>query len=287
MAQIAGWPQWGGIGSPVSMSTVGESLYGFYGYICDGYYKDLADIQNSPKPAAYPTDGTFNRTNTVWPGDIKFKDLDGNGIIDENDRTNIGSPMPDFTFGLNNSFRYKNFDLSLFIAGSIGNKILNYTSITLSNMSSTYNNQLQYVKDHAVLEPIDASKKYDGTNNIFNWFDDITNVRMAAGNPTAPRAISNDPNSNARISDRYIEDGSYLRVKNITVGYTLPSKWTKSIKIENVRAYVNIQNLWTITGFTGMDPEVGVNTMTPNVYGMDYGRYPSPTVYTFGVNLSF
>jgi hypothetical protein len=154
-------------------------------------------------------------------------------------------------------------------------------------MANISNNQLRFIKDHVALEPIDPSRTYDGTGGVWDWYDDIYNVRMTDGSFTAPRAIGNDPNSNTRVSDRYIEDGSYLRVKNITLGYTLPAKWTKAIKLDNVRAHINIQNLWTITGYSGYDPEVGVNTMTQNVYGMDYGRYPSPTVYTFGLNISF
>ena len=293
-AHIEGYPQWEGIGSPVSLSRIGESLYNFYGYVADGYYKDLADLQNSPKPRAYPSDGTsFNRYNTVWVGDVKFKDISGpegvpDGIIDEYDRTNIGSPMPKFNFGINNTFRYKNFDLSVFVNGTYGNKIFNYTAIELSGMSSAYRNQLQYVKDRARLEPINPNMMYDGTNGIWNWFDDVNNVRLIdSATPSAPRAASGDPNQNARAGDRYIEDGSYLRIKNITLGYTLPDKLLSRLGIENVRIHANIQNLYTFTKYSGFDPEVGVNPMTPNVYGLDYGRYPTPTIYSMGLNFSF
>ncbi|MDR2859607.1 MAG: TonB-dependent receptor [Mediterranea sp.] len=293
-AHIEGYPQWGGIGSPVTVTNVGESLYNFFGYVTDGYYKDLDDLRNSPKEVKYPADGTsFNRYNTVWVGDVKFKDLSGpdgkpDGKIDENDRVNLGSPMPKFTFGLTNTFRYKNFDLALFLSGSYGNKIFNYTAIGFSNMNGIYSNQLKLVAERVRLESINPNKEYDGTNGINNWFEDITNVRVAnTATPSAPRAISGDPNDNDRISDRYIEDGSYIRVKNVTVGYTVPAKLVRKYKLETLRVYANFQNLYTLTSYSGFDPEVGVSTMTPNVYGLDYGRYPSPQAYTFGLNISF
>ncbi|GHV58072.1 SusC/RagA family TonB-linked outer membrane protein [Bacteroidia bacterium] len=291
---ITGYPQWGGVGSPITITRVGDPLYNFYGFITDGYYKDLEDIQNSPKPAAYPADGvSFNRYNTVWPGDLKFKDIGGpdgvpDGVIDDYDRTVIGSPMPKFTYGMTNTFHYKNFDLSIFINGTYGNKVYNYTAVGLSNMDGIYNNQLKYVVDRARLEAINTNITYDGTNGVWNWFEDISNVRIVNhSTPSAPRSIGGDPNSNTRISDRYIEDGSYLRIKNITLGYTLPGSLTRKYKIDNVRIYMNIQNLYTFTKYSGFDPEIGVSTMSNYVYGLDFGRYPSPQIYTLGLNLSF
>jgi TonB-linked SusC/RagA family outer membrane protein len=293
-AHIEGYAQWIGTGELVSLSRIGEPLYSFYGYVTDGYYKDLADIQNSPKGGKYPADGkSFNRNNTVWAGDQKFLDISGpdgvpDNVIDEYDRQVIGSPMPKFTFGMTNTFRYRNFDLSIFINGSYGNKIYNRTAAGLSNMNTAWDNQLQYIKDRAQLEVINPNTTYDGANGVWNWYDDIGNVRIINGTaPTAPRAIRGDPNDNDRVSNRYIENGSYLRIKNVTIGYTLPQMLTQKVKLSTVRAYVNIQNLWTLTKYTGYDPEVGVNTMTPNVYGLDYGRYPSPAVFSFGLNLSF
>lgn len=121
-AQIVGYGQWNDV---VSVSNVGESLYNFYGYVCDGVYQDYEDLQKSPKPEQYPSNGVFNRKNTVWVGDIKYKDISGpdgkpDGVINEYDKTNLGSPMPKFTFGWTNTFRYKDFDLSIFINGSYG-----------------------------------------------------------------------------------------------------------------------------------------------------------------------
>ena len=279
---IMGYAQWGQ--TQVSKTDVGQSLYNFYGYVTDGIYQDLADIERSPKPEKYPTNGVFNGSNTVYVGDIKYKDLNGDGIINELDQTNIGSPMPKYTFGWTNTFRYKGFDLSIFINGSYGNKVMNLTKRGLTNMSSVWCNQHTDVLNRARLEPIDASIVYaDGSK----WYEHIENVRVANPDASLPRAIIGDPNDNDRISDRYVEDGSYLRMKNISLGYTFPKKWIGKLGIENLRLYCNIQNLFTITGYDGYDPEIGVSTMSPNVYGVDYGRYPSPTTYSFGLNMSF
>ena len=210
--------------------------------------------------------------------------MNSDGVIDENDRTNIGSPLPKFTFGWNNAFRYKNFDLTIFLNGSYGNKVFNYLGMKLTHMNSPWSNQLNSVLDRAQIVAIDPNKVYtDGTQ----WYNDITNVRVANPGTSTPRASIQDPNDNDRISDRYIEDGSYLRVKNITLGYTFPSKLISKWGLDNLRVYCNIQNLWTITGYSGYDPEIGASTSSPNVYGLDNGRYPSPTVYSFGLNVSF
>lgn len=288
-AQIVGYGQWTDV---VSVTNVGESLYNFYGYVCDGVYKDLEDLQTSAKPAKYPANGVFNKNNTVWVGDVKYKDLNGDGVIDENDCTNIGSPMPKFTFGWTNTFRYKNFDLSLFINGSVGNKVYNYLSMKLTHMNSTWTNQLTTVGGRAQLAPIDATKDYSSGVSVngvtvYHWYDDVTNVYVTNPNATIPRASVNDPNDNDRVSDRYVEDGSYVRLKNITLGYTFPKGMIKKWGIENLRLYANIQNLLTITGYDGYDPEIGVSTAAANVMGLDNGRYPSPTVYSFGLNITF
>jgi len=288
-ASIVGYGQWNDV---VSKTVVGESLYSFYGYVTDGVYESLEDIETSAKPSnSYPSNGVFNKSNTVWVGDVKYKDLNGDGVIDDNDRTNIGSPMPKYTFGWNNTFRYKNFDLNIFINGSVGNKVLNYLKIKLTNMKSTWTNQLTDVNDRAILAAIDPNKAYpiqdEAGNYINHWYEDITNVYVVNTGATIPRASLTDPNDNDRISDRYIEDGSYIRLKNISLGYTFPKKVISKIGLESLRLYCNIQNLWTITNYSGYDPEVGVSTASANVYGLDFGRYPSPTTYSFGLNVSF
>ena len=283
-AQLIGYGQWNDI---VSVTEIGQPLYGFYGYKVAGVYKDYDDILNSPKAEKYPVDGVFNRSTTVWPGDLKFEDVNKDGFIDSNDRTNIGSPLPLFTYGWTNTFRYKNVDLSIFFNGTYGNKVFNYNLMGqghngLSHMTSYWTNQQKIVTQRAQLVPVDGV--YSDT-----WYEDINNVKVANPNTRMPRITTADPNDNDRVSDRYIEDGSYLRVKNITLGYTLPKKLLNKWQIENIRLYVNIQNLYTLTRYTGYDPEVGASTQdaTGMTFGVDNGRYPSPTTYSCGLNITF
>lgn len=282
-AQLVGYGQWSDV---VSVSEIGQPLYNFYGYVVEGVYRDYDDIMNSPTPDHFPSDGVFNKSNTVWVGDIKYKDVNGDGKIDANDRTVIGSPMPKFTFGWTNTFRYKNIDLSIFLNGSYGNDVMNYLAINLTGMKSTWTNQLNSVNDRAQLVPIDPNKVYPAGQH---WYDDITNIRVKNWQTKTPAARLNDPNDNDRISDRYIEDGSYLRIKNITLGYTFKKSLLKRLHLENLRVYCNIQNLYTFTKYKGYDPEIGASTQDSSglVYGLDFGRYPSPTTYSFGLNISF
>ena len=287
-AQLVGYGQWSDI---VSVTEIGESLYNFYGYKVVGVYKDFDDIMNSPKAEKFPEDGVFNRNTTVWPGDLKFEDVNKDGVINELDRTNIGSPLPKFTFGWTNTFRWKNLDLSIFLNGSVGNKVLNYNMMGqgyngLVHMSSTWYNQHTSIADRARLAAIDPSKTYTGNDS---WQTDVTNVRVVNGDTKTPRPSISDPNDNDRLSDRYVEDGSYLRVKNITLGYTFPKRLLQKVNIDNIRLYVNIQNLYTLTKYSGYDPEVGASTQdsTGLTFGVDNGRYPSPMTCSFGMNITF
>jgi hypothetical protein len=163
---------------------------------------------------------------------------------------------------------------------------MNYTSIPLTSMTSTWNNQIQEkIADRAQLAPIDANKIYDDGSA---WYNDITNVRVTNPGTKTPRvALGNGYNQN--ISSRYIEDGSYIRLKNISLGYTFPKSITNKLYLENLRVYCNLQNVLTITGYDGYDPEIGASTTDANgyVFGLDNGRYPSPFTCTFGLNISF
>lgn len=286
---IEGYGQWSDV---VTRTEVGQSLYSFYGYVCDGVFKDYADLMNSALPEGMDK-SALSRTTSTWIGDIKFKDLNGDGVINEEDKTDIGSPMPKFTFGWNNTFRYKGFDLNIFINGSYGNKVYNYLAMKLTHMNSAWTNQLDDVTDRAQLVCIDESIDYSQGvyveamgQTVYNWYDDVTNVTVA-NDTSIPRATTSDPNDNDRVSDRYIEDGSYLRIKNITLGYTFPTKWVSKIHLKSARVYTNIQNVYTFTDYSGYDPEIGASTASDNVYGLDNGRYPSPTVWSFGLNVTF
>ena len=148
-------------------------------------------------------------------------------------------------------------------------------------------NQLGLVSDRAHVVAIDPDKVYDGTNGIWHWYQDISNVKVENSDTNIPRATTADPNDNDRVSDRYIEDGSYLRIKNITLGYTFKKELISKWGLKNLRAYVNLQNIATFTHYTGYDPEIGASTQSSNVYGLDNGRYPSPTVYSVGLNVTF
>ncbi|MBQ0149039.1 MAG: TonB-dependent receptor [Bacteroidales bacterium] len=281
-AALVGYGQWSDV---ISTTKIGESLYGFYGYIVEGVYTSLEDIENSPKAEKYPKDGVFDRNTTVWVGDLKFKDVNEDGVINEKDRTNIGSPLPLFTFGWNNSFRYKNFDMSIFINGSYGNKLFNYTLLGqgyngLVHMNSPWVNQHKSVASRAQLMP---------KTMVDEWYNDIANVTISNPDTKTPRPTLSDPNDNDRVSTRYIEDGSYIRIKNLSFGYNLPKDLVQKMKIENIRLSMNIQNLYTLTKYSGYDPEVGASTQdaTGMTFGVDNGRYPSPTTYSCGLNITF
>jgi len=284
---LEGYGQWNDV---ISRSVIGGPLYDFYGYIADGVYTSREDIESH----LWGTDfeNGFDRTRTVFVGDIKYRDLNGDGKIDTDDRTSIGSPLPKFVYGLNNTFSYKGFDLTVFINGSYGNKIFNNLKRQLTGMGY-WTNQLKIATEFAQLIPIDANKEYPFVDaygrDIKNWFDDIDNVTIANPNTKMSRAGQSIPYNNSQTSTRYIEDGSYLRIKNIVFGYTLPKNMIKKVQLENVRLNVNIQNLYTFTKYSGYDPEVGINPQDANnfTFGFDSGRYPAPRLISFGVNLTF
>ncbi len=300
---IRGYAQWGNQGDPICISKSGEALYQFYGYVTDGIYQDMDDLLNSPRREGI----AVSRTQGVWIGDVKYKDLNGDGKINTEDMTIIGDPNPAFTGGITNTLTYKGFEFSLFITGSYGNDVYNYTSINLTSMRNAWNNQLKSVDDRARLSIIDESVVYPRTVQVpdktgamvdlvcNSWMDDPYNIRVTGGDGTTPRAAMGDPNGNAAPtsgtggyhSDRYVEDGSYIKIKSISLGYNIPQKYTKYAKINSAKVYVSISNLYTFTKYTGLDPEVGVSQTTNYVSGVDIGRYPSPRIFTVGLNLQF
>lgn len=227
-------------------TTQGSPANYFYGFVTEGIFQSAAEIANH----AVQTAGSDPTTSTA-PGDIKFKDLNGDGVINDKDRTNIGNANPTFTYGLTNTINYKNFELTVFIQGSQGNKVLNFTRwYTEGGVSNgNYSNDV-----------------------IGRWTAPGTSDKM-------PRVILNDPNGNNRVSDRFVEDGSYLRVKNVRLAYTLPSKWADKLKLKRTQFYVSAQNLITLTNYTGMDPEVGG--------GVDQGFYPQSRTLLTGITIDF
>jgi TonB-linked SusC/RagA family outer membrane protein len=216
----------------------------FFGFVTEGVFQNYDEINAH----ADQTPGTDPTVSTA-PGDIKFKDLNNDGIINDKDRTNIGNFNPTFTYGITNTLTYKNLELTCFIQGSQGNKVLNFTRwYTEGGVSNgNYSNAV-----------------------IGRWNGPGSSNSM-------PRMILNDPNGNNRVSDRFVEDGSYMRIKNLRLAYTLPAKWMGKANFKKAQLYGSVQNLLTLTNYSGMDPEVGG--------GVDIGFYPQARVYTIGATI--
>ena len=237
----------------LTRTAAGRAVGGFYGFQTDGLFRTMDELNNGPDQGL-----PISPTGT-WLGDVRYKDLNGDGKIDDQDLTYIGDPNPSFTFGLTNTFRYKNFDLSVFLQGTYGNDVLNYTKRTSEQLSNVYNNQLSTVKDRF------TQNNPDGSLPRYNQWH----------------------NNNFRVSDRFVEDGSYLRIQNVTFGYNLPANLINKAKIANARIFVTGQNLYTFTKYTGYDPELGAFNSSATFFNIDNGNYPNPRTFTFGANITF
>lgn len=247
-----------GSASVVNITQAGHAVGTFYGYVTDGLFRDMSELNNG-------TDwGLAVGPQGIYLGDIRYKDLSGpdgkpDGKIGSEDVTFIGDPNPKFTYGITNSFTYKDIDFSFFLQGVQGSKIFNWTRKYTESLSSVYVNQ-----------STDVLKRYTSSNT----------------NASIPR-YNQWNNNNTRNSDRYIEDGSYLRIQNISVGYNLPGKWISKAKMSNARLYLSAQNVYTFTNYSGYDPEIGSfdkNVLSQNV---DNGHYPNPRTITIGANIEF
>ncbi|MDR1341782.1 MAG: TonB-dependent receptor [Prevotellaceae bacterium] len=260
----------------ITITQVGHPIGVFYGYETNGLFKDKTDIINSPVQVDLNGDGINDvGERAVWPGDIKFKDLSGpngkpDGVIDDFDQTVIGDPNPDFTYSISNTLTYKNLELTLLLSGSQGGDIFNWTRTELEGMSNIWSNQLATAANAARVNTVDSDNPY-----------------LINAGASVPRVTSNDNNDNRRASNRYIEDGSYLRIQNISLGYTLPSRWVNRLSIKQAKVYVNLQNVYTITGYSGFDPEIGAFNQSALLQNVDMGHYPVPRVYTVGLTIGF
>ncbi len=238
----------------VNLTKAGYPIAQFYGYKTAGIFRDQQMLDSSPKQF----DSTANGNSL---GDIRYVALDNHKTITDADKTFIGSPHPNFTFGLTNNFTFKNFDLSIFLQGSQGNKILNLvrksSDLSLDRLSV---NQLNLASDHWTVDNPNASQ---------------------------PRFLAGSDNHNLTLSDRFVEDGSYLRIQNVTLGYVVPVPFLKKLQITRFRIYGSAQNLKTFTKYTGYDPEVGALNQSALTMGVDNGRYPSARTYTIGLNVEF
>lgn len=258
-------------GKPVGQ-LYGYKVIGRFDKAEDFYYKDANGVV---KPVAIPEGSTISESGT-WIGDYIFADVNGDGVINNQDCTFIGDPQPDFTYGIGNTFSWKGFDLSIFFNGSYGNDILNLTGRELSDVRVN-SNLLKECAGYAKVGVIDPNLPADDFRNLY-----VTNPSSRL-----PRLSASTTNANNRISDRYVEDGSYIRLQNISLSYTLPRSLVSKLKLQNVKVYMNLQNVYTWTNYSGYDPEVGSMYGDALMTGVDYGRYPSPRIYTFGLNISF
>jgi TonB-dependent starch-binding outer membrane protein SusC len=252
-------------------SYVGGSIGTFYGYRADGIFQTQQEIDALNQLAP---DGIYQEStgdNPIAPGDRRFKDLDGNGKITSEDREIIGNPFPDFYGGMDFNASYKNFELGLSFYGSYGNDILNFVKVELESLG-----------------------QFGNTNAYTNVSKEYFNNRWTTENPsdTYARAVVEDVNRNTRVSDYYVEDGSFLRLRNIQLAYNVSTEVLDKIGFSNLKIYVSGQNLLTITGYSGLDPEIGTVTDVSGrsgvqTRGLDFGSYPNTQTYTLGVNLQF
>ena len=220
----------------------GEPIGLFYGHVYDGIFANQAEVDaHAEQPLASP-------------GDVRFSDLNNDGVIDDKDRTFIGNSNPKFIYGMNNRFDYKGFDLNIFIQGVQGNDIYNVTHKEISTSLQA-----------------DIAKR---------WYN-------PGDNATLPRLTSTDGNDNYRTSSLWVEDGSYLKIRDITLGYTFNSLNLKKLHVENLRAYISAQNYFTFTNYSGLDPEIGNYFSDIQRTGYDWFPYPMAKTIMFGINVKF
>jgi hypothetical protein len=273
-------------GSPiiVTRTEAGRSIGEFWAYKVTGRINSADDLYNKDGDIkiALPANRVIHPATGIWAGDLIFDDYNKDGVIDQNDRQYLGSPLPKFTYGFGNSFTYKNVDLTIFFAGSFGNKVMNFLNLRIDDPNALAGITRRAATDYARL----SLKDPNGSAN------DIFNVYVSGGNASMPRMTADDVNSNDRLSSRFIEDGSYLRLQNVSLSYAFPKKTFTKLGLNTVTIYLIAQNLLTITKYSGYDPGVG---MTKDQYsggsqnallnGLDPGRYPTSRIFTTGFSL--
>jgi len=287
---------WGVSGQPVDyIERIGEAVGSMWGWVSDGFYttNDFNYDQTTHIYTLKTGVADMNKiSGNVVPGSFKFKDISGpngtpDGVVDDFDKTIIGNPTPKFTGGLNQQFVYRNWDASLFVNFSVGNDVYNANKIEFTNGYSNNSNMLDMMKDRWRI--------IDANGNTVQNSQTINGRVYAVG--AAPDVLS-ALNANAKIwmpikgagafypSTWAIEDGSFLRINNLTIGYSFPGKVLNSLKMEKIRLYFTANNLAIITNYSGYDPEVSVrsNPLTP---GLDYSAYPKSRSFIFGVNATF
>ncbi|OYU54318.1 MAG: SusC/RagA family protein [Chitinophagaceae bacterium BSSC1] len=280
---------WGVSGQPTDyIIRIGDPVGSMWGLVNDGFYK-VSDFDYDAATSVYTLKaGTVNNSGiigTIQPGSVKFKDLDGDGVINlDKDRTIIGNPTPKFTGGWNNQFTYKNWDMSLFVNFSYGNDIYNANKVEFTNGYTGNSNMIDMMAGRW--------KVVTATGQTAQWVNSGGKVVGIA--PDQLSAL----NANASIwqpikgtgafypSSWAIEDGSFLRINNLTLGYSVPVEKLSKLKISKLRFYFTANNLAVFTKYTGYDPEVSVKN-SPLTPGLDYSAYPKSRSFIFGVNASF
>jgi TonB-dependent starch-binding outer membrane protein SusC len=233
-------------GLQITRTEIGLPVGYFYGYKTDGIFQNQNEVNSH-----VGFDGKPMQPNAK-PGDFRFKDVNGDGKIDPDDRTNIGDPTPNWTYGFNLTLAYKGFDMVMFAQGVAGNQIFKATrrfDLQRANMTA------------------DALNRWtgEGTSNTY------------------PRLVDNDPNQNfSRSSDFYVEDGDFFRIKTLQFGYTVPKNWSKKVGLSKCRLYLSGNNLLTLTKYSGFDPEIGGGS-----FGVDRGIYPQARFYLAGLQVGF
>ncbi|WDF75532.1 TonB-dependent receptor [Mucilaginibacter sp. KACC 22773] len=259
----------------IQTTRVGQPIGEFYGYIFDGIFSKPSDFQTHARPAnssgtPYPISSSGGG---IWYGDRMFKDLNGDGIIDSRDETYLGSPNPKFQYGINNTFSYKNFELNIFFSGNYGNKVFNQVQVSQTD-SQNNTNYFTEVLNYAKLALVNPNGSASDINNVY-----VTNP-----NTTVVGLRQDNTNGNNRPNSLFIQDASFLRCKNITLGYGIPENILSKVSVQSVKVFVTVANAFVITKYKGTDPEMG--SWNPLQSGWDNGYYAQPRVFTLGANIT-
>ncbi|MEM7513866.1 MAG: SusC/RagA family TonB-linked outer membrane protein, partial [Bacteroidota bacterium] len=256
--------------SGTNITRVGDPIGSFYGFVSDGIFQSWDEVYSHARiNQATGPDGSFNTTardaetaiSHTAPGDVKWRDVNGDGVVNQDDRQVLGSPIPDFIYGFTLNLEYKGFDLQAFLQGAHGHQVFNVATRWLEDFRQNFN---------------------QGTAALDRWTE-------ANPSTTTPRATRSDPNQNIlRVSDRYIEDASFLKFRNLTVGYTFGRNVLQTLNASRFRVYATVQNLAVITGYSGLEPEIGSNSSgTALDAGVDRLIYPQSRNFLVGVQLGF
>jgi hypothetical protein len=282
---------WAGTANPADyIVKVGQPVGAMWGYLSDGYYQ-ISDFNYNSATRVYTLKpGTVDDANVVatqpMPGGIKYKGLNGDTLISANDRTIIGSAQPKFFGGFNQQFVYKGFDASIFVNFQYGNKIYNDNKLEFSSGYTPAATLLGIMKN-----------RWHTVDQNGNTYEAVVNGQVVGASPDSLAAL----NKNAKLwiplvgsssttfasNSWAVEDGSFLRINNVTIGYSLPANVVRKIKLARLRVYATVNNLALITHYTGYDPEVNTRTTSPVTPGVDYSAYPRTRTYLAGVNITF